>query len=150
MYCSFINIREYWQFQSLNHFHSLTIAVMIHFYHKYFNSMKMWFREQILVLNIWWWNNKCCYCFFFMLNTLLLETYVQTNHMMEMKNYDNRIGNCCSCVNIWSSHLFLDTNNNLKFIHTIIIKTRKKCNDFTMSRHTKKSFHAIKMLELCS
>lgn len=62
---------------------------------------------------------------FFMLHTLLLETYVQTNHMMEMKNYDIRIGNYCSWMNIWSSHIFLDTNNNLKLIHTMIINTRK-------------------------
>lgn len=58
---------------------------------------------------------------FEVLNTSLFETYVETNHAMKRKFYDTRTGNYCSCMHISPSHLFSDTNKNLKINHTIII-----------------------------
>lgn len=78
-------------------------------------------------------NKTTVFAISLMLNTSLFETYVETNHAMKRKYYDTRTGIYCSCMNISPSHLFSDTNKNLKINHTMTIET--KYNDYIYNKH---------------
>lgn len=78
-------------------------------------------------------NKTTVFAIALMLNTSLFETYVETNHAMERKYYDTRTRNYCNCMHISPSHLFSDTNKNLKINHTMTIE--KKYNDYIYNKH---------------
>lgn len=69
-------------------------------------------------------NKTTVFAIALMLNTSLFETYVETNHAMKRKYYDTRTGNYCNCMHISPSHLFADTNKNLKINHTMTIEKK--------------------------
>lgn len=62
----------------------------------------------------------------------MISTYIYTAQAMEWGNYDTQIENRYSCMNLFWSQSFSNTNNNLKFNKIVAIKKHLKhsiCND---------------------